>query len=191
MRASVLFPVMLVSGDQTELEDRVMKTIDSISNWSGKIFSFIAVFVVAIIAYDVAARYIFNSPTIWGLEAQTMLSGIYYVMGGAYTLLIKQHVIIDVLYNRLSTRRKAILDLITSPLLFLYLSILIWAGTRLWWGSFINHETTGSMWSPPVWPLTLSLPVGALLMLLQGLSKFIRDFSAATERTSAAKGGQA
>jgi TRAP-type mannitol/chloroaromatic compound transport system permease small subunit len=157
-----------------------MKIIDSISNWSGKVFSFLAVIVVGVITYDVVARYIFNAPTIWGLETQTIVCGIYYVMGGAYTLFLKQHVKIDVVYNHLNTRKQAIVDLITSPLMFMYLGVLVWAGTRLWWTSFVNHETTGSTWSPPVWPLTLSLPVGALLMLLQGLSKFVRDFKAAT-----------
>ena len=159
-----------------------MSAIDKISGWSGKIFSFLAVIVVGVISYEVIARYAFNAPTIWAHETMTFLCGIYYVMGGAYTLYLRQHVKIDVFYVRLSPRAKAIVDLVTFPLLFVYLGVLIWGGTDFAWSSFVSHETTGSTWSPPVYPLKMSVPVGAFLMLLQGVPKFIRDFNVATTR---------
>jgi TRAP-type mannitol/chloroaromatic compound transport system permease small subunit len=165
----------------------IMEIIDKISVWSGRIFSFLAVFVVGVITYDVVARYVFNAPTTWGMEVQYFTCGIYYVMGGAYTLYLKQHVKIDVVYNYLSPRMQAIMDLVTSPLLFLYLGVLVWAGSDIAWGTFVRHETTGSTFSPPVWPLTMSLPIGAFLMLLQGLSKFMRDLNIARTRPTAVK----
>ena len=47
------------------------KVVEAVSDWSGKIFSFIAVIVMAIIGYEVVARYVFNAPTVWATETMT------------------------------------------------------------------------------------------------------------------------
>lgn len=159
-----------------------MSVIDFISDWSGKVFSFLAVIVVGVISYEVIARYAFNAPTIWAHETMTYLCGFYYIMGGAYTFYFKGHVSVDVLYVRLSPRVQAIVDLITFPLFFIYLGVLIWTGADYGWESVVFRETSPTAWAPPVYPLKLSIPVGACLVLLQGLAKFVRDFNIAIGR---------
>jgi TRAP-type mannitol/chloroaromatic compound transport system permease small subunit len=36
-------------------------------------------------------------------------------------------------------------------------------------------ERTESAWEPVIWPSRLMLVIGSLLLLLQGLAKFVRD----------------
>jgi TRAP-type mannitol/chloroaromatic compound transport system permease small subunit len=36
-------------------------------------------------------------------------------------------------------------------------------------------RTTGTDWNPPMFPVMLSLPVGAALLFLQALAKLVRD----------------
>ena len=151
-----------------------------ISEWSGKILSFIAVFVIGAISYEVFARYVFNSPTLWAHETMTYLCGIYYIVGGAYTLYLRKHVSVDIFYRRFSRRIKAVVDLVTFPLFFVYIGVLLWTGSVLGWESFTIRETTGSAWNPALYPVKLMLPVGALLILIQGLAKFICDLNIAT-----------
>ena len=159
-----------------------MSVINAISDWSGKIFSFLAVIVVGVISYEVISRYVFNAPTIWAHETMTYLCGIYYVMGGAYTFYYGGHVSVDVIYIRLSPRARAIVDLITFPLFFLYIGVLIWTGADYSWESIKYRETSPTAWAPPIYPLKLAIPVGAFLVLLQGLAKFVHDVKIATSR---------
>jgi len=158
---------------------RVLDTIDSISIWSGKIFSMMILIMVATLAYEVVMRYAFNAPTIWAHELNTMLFGGYYILGGAYALYYGAHVNMDLLHRRLPLRTRAIVDLITSILFFLFCIILLWRGFVLAVESVQYLEYSQSMWRPHIYPVKCAVPVAALLILLQGLAKFIRDLSTA------------
>ena len=68
--------------------------------------------------YEVAARYFFNRPTIWVWELNGLLQCVFVALAGGYTLLVRGHVRVDVVYGHLSMRKKAILDLITSFFMF-------------------------------------------------------------------------
>jgi len=160
----------------------LLQIIDSVSEWSGKVFSLLAIVVVFIITYEVIARYAFGSPTKWAHESMTILSGVIYIIGGAYTLYVGGHVNVDVLYGRLSRRGRAILDLVTFPFLLAFVSVILWSGGIRGWESVMRWETRFSHWSPPLWPIRLMVPLGGLLILVQGLAKFIRDLSVAIAR---------
>lgn len=148
--------------------------IDTISEWSGKLFSFLAILVVASISYEVVARYIFDAPTIWAHETMVSFCAIWYMIGGAYVLRYRGHVSVDVVYNRLSSGSRRVLDLIGLSLFFVYAGVMLWTGAEVAWKSIKVLETSGSPWNPPVWPIRLAIPVGALLILLAGLAQFIR-----------------
>lgn len=154
---------------------KVLKIIDAVSDLSGKIFSFLTVIVILIIDYEVIARYIFDAPTIWATEAMTIVCGIFFVMGGAYTLLLNGHVSVDIIYANFSRRTRALLDVITSPLIFLYLLVIIYTGGIYAWEAWALKETTGTAANLPFYPLKISFFVAALLMFFQMVAKFIRD----------------
>jgi len=54
---------------QTELGrvfmEKVFRVIEAISEWTGKLASFLMAGLVVAICYDVAMRYVFNKPTAW------------------------------------------------------------------------------------------------------------------------------
>ena len=156
-----------------------LSIIDSLSEWSGKIFSFLVVVATLVVIYEVVMRYAFRAPTIGGLELTIYLSGATYVMGGAYAQLFDAHVKVDVLYLRWSPRTRAIMDLITAPIFFIGVGLLAWMGAEWTIKAVANAETSGSIWSPPIWPMKGLIPLGSILLLLQGLSKTIRNFRVA------------
>jgi TRAP-type mannitol/chloroaromatic compound transport system permease small subunit len=164
---------------------KILPFIDAMSDWSGKIFSFLTVIVILIINYEVVARYVFDAPTFWATEAMTMVCGIYFVMGGAYALLLNGHVNVDILYASLSPRSKALLDLITAPLIFLYFLVVIYTGGVYAWEAWALKETTGTAANLPFYPLKISFFIAALLMFFQMLAKFIRDFQRVVSRRNA------
>ena len=56
--------------------------IDSISEWSGRIFAWISLPLVVFMAYDVIMRYLFQAPTKWAYEMTWMLYGALFMLGG-------------------------------------------------------------------------------------------------------------
>lgn len=134
------------------------------------------------ILYEVIARYVFNSPTSWALELGTMTWGAYGILGGAYVFLHQGHVANSILYERWSERRKAIVDAVTFLLVVLFAVILIWKGLHYSIMSVTALEHSRSAWGPPLYTWKLTIPIGAILLLLQGISKFIRDVTFAIKK---------
>ena len=156
-----------------------LTVIDRISEWSGKVFSFLVVVATLVVVYEVVMRYAFRAPTIWGLELTIYLCGATYVLGGAYAHLYNAHVKVDVLYMRWSPRVRANMDLVTAPFFFIGVALLVWMGSEWTIQAIETGRTSGSIWSPIIWPMRLLIPLGSFLLLLQGLAKLIRDFGIA------------
>ena len=158
----------------------VLSTAENINHWAGQITLYLVFLLPAVMLYEVVLRYIFNSPTIWVFETSNFIFGGIILLGGGYLLLHRGHVSVDILYNRLSVRARAILDLCTSPFFFLFVGVLMWQGTDMFWTSISRWEHSPSVWAPPLWPVKLLIPVGCGLMLLQLIVKFIKDILTAS-----------
>ena len=155
---------------------RVLIVIDKISEWSGLIFAPIALILTAVLMYTVIMRFGFNDPPIWGTDISIILFSAYIVSGGAYTLLHKGHVRLDLFFEKLSLRGRAIFDASTAFVFFFFIGIIFY-GTfaDCMFSTFVIQRTTGSYFDAPLWPGMWVLPLAAILLGFQGLAKFIRD----------------
>lgn len=156
-----------------------LKAIDSMSEWSGKLFAFIIYGGMVVLVYEVLARYIFVAPTIWAHGLSQRIFCAYYLMSGAYVLLHKGHINMDLIYNRFSIRQRAILDLITAWLVIGTGVVIAWQGSIFAWTSLKNLEVCLSAWRAPLYPVKVLVPVSGVLLTLQALAKFIRDLHTA------------
>ena len=163
---------------------RVLHFIDLLSEWIGKASAFLVLALSFVIGYEVVARYLFNRPTIWAHELSAMVFGAYIILGGAYLLSAGRHVNMDLIYGFLSPRKKALIDIITFWFFAIFCVALVWKGGDTAWYSISIREQARTTWSPPLYPIRLVLPIGAFLLLLQGVAKFIRD------AITLAKGGE-
>ena len=152
-----------------------LKTIDRISEETGKGVSYLVVFLTAVILYEIFARYLFKSPTIWAHEVAQMIYGAYVLLLGAYAMKQGVHVNVDVLYGKFSPRTRAAIDLFTWLLFFYFCGLILVKGWEMAYESFEMGETAPTPFAPPLWPIKMTIPLGALLILLQGLAKFLRD----------------
>jgi TRAP-type mannitol/chloroaromatic compound transport system permease small subunit len=155
---------------------RLLRSIDSLNGTLACVFAFLLVPMAGIVLWDVLMRYVFNRPTIWAYETSLFVFGGYIVLTGAYTLLVKGHVNVDIIYGSKSPRTRAILDLCTAVLFFLYMWFLLRYSLAQTIVSWRLHESTNTLFHPPFYPLKTTLPVACILMMLQGSAKFIRDF---------------
>jgi TRAP-type mannitol/chloroaromatic compound transport system permease small subunit len=110
-----------------------------------------------------------------------MIFGALSILGGAYTLRAKGHVSMDLFYNKFSERGRAVLDIITFPLFFAFVFTILWYGTLFAARSYASHEASISTWGPPLWPVKLTVPIGAFLLLLEGLAKLFSDIYVAVK----------
>jgi TRAP-type mannitol/chloroaromatic compound transport system permease small subunit len=152
-----------------------LKFIDTVNDKVGNLLSYFLFFFFVLLLVEVVLRYFFNSPTVWANELAQMLFGAYAILAGGYILRTGGHVNVDILYSRLSRKSRAALDIGTSFLFFLFCGMLLIYGGSLAWDSLSRFEHSQSAWNPPLYPAKLMIPLAALLLMLQGIAKFIRD----------------
>jgi len=152
-----------------------LETIDKINSRIGRIVSLLVIGIIGITLWEVVLRYGFNRPTIWVHETSEHLFALSFLLGGAYTLSQGGHVRVDLIYSRLSDRKKAILELSTSVFFFLFVGLLLWKGGEMAWESVALLERSQSPWGPYIFHVILAVPIAAFLMLLQGLAIFGRN----------------
>lgn len=157
------------------VHSRLTDAIEWLNVRIGEYVAYWAVIAVFAYYYEVLARYVFNSPTNWVHESMFLMFGMQYLLSGAYAYREDQHVRVDVLYSRFSPRGRAIADLVTSVFFFIFIVTMLWTGTRFAWDAIGVDEHSFTEWGVQYWPVKLAIPVGAALMLLQGLAKLIKD----------------
>jgi len=158
---------------------RVVWVIDRINGFSGRFVAYWSMIAVFVYYYEVIARYVFNSPTNWAHESMFLMFGMQYLLSGAFALREGSHVRVDVIYQYLPRRGQAVVDVITSLFFFIFTGALLWAGWTFAADSMSAWEVSFTEWAIQYWTVKLAIPVGALLILLQGFAKLIRDLSVA------------
>jgi TRAP-type mannitol/chloroaromatic compound transport system permease small subunit len=169
-------PAIGTAQDPTRgLHSRFTDAIEWVNVKAGEYVAYWAVISVFVYYYEVIARFVFNSPTNWVHESMFLMYGMQYMISGAYAYREDQHVRVDVLYTKLSPRGKAIADIISSVFFFIFTITLLWTGWRFAWDAVQNAETSFTEWTVQYWPVKLTLPIGAALIVLQGVSKLLKD----------------
>jgi TRAP-type mannitol/chloroaromatic compound transport system permease small subunit len=153
----------------------LLHCIDLLSEWTGKITAFLIVVMSLVIGYEVVARYLLVRPTVWAHETSAMVFGAYIVLGGAYALNTHGHVNVDIVYGCFSPRGRVLADVLTFCIFALFCGALVWKGGESAWNSLKFLERSGSVWNPPVYHMKIITFIGCLLLLLQGLVRFVRD----------------
>ena len=130
---------------------------------------------MAVMLYEVVARYFLGKPTSWSNELGAILFGFYFLIGSGYTLLKGGHVRMDILYANWSPRTRAWVNVLTFFLVGFYLvTFLVGGWETLVWGIKFKQRSM-SQWAPPLWPIYLMTLIGAFLLLLQSFAMLIRD----------------
>jgi TRAP-type mannitol/chloroaromatic compound transport system permease small subunit len=125
--------------------------------------------------YEVIARYAFNSPTTWAWAVNSQLLCFLAVMAGGYVLYHQAHIRSDLLYARWSTKKKALVDLLTSFLPLLFCGAAVMASVKLAGKSVVLKEHASTFLGQPLYPLRIVIAIGAFLFLLQVIAEVIRN----------------
>ena len=154
---------------------KVVRAIDGISTVSGHAVGWLVIPLIAIMSYELTVRYMAN-PTLWAYDLSYMLYGATFMVGTAYTLRRGAHIRTDFLYQNWPVKVQAGIDAACYLLLFFPgIAIFFWISSDFAWRSYLQDErSVGSAWMPIIWPLKWCIPVGAALLLLQGIAEFLK-----------------
>ncbi|MBX3578887.1 MAG: TRAP transporter small permease subunit [Rhizobiaceae bacterium] len=133
----------------------------------------------AILLYSTLSRVLFGVPVNWVLEMSQFLLSAYYLLGGAYVLQLGGHVRMDLFYDRLSARKRAVTDAFTILFVIFYLVVLLAGGISSTNYAIKYNQVNYSAWSPVLWPVKVVMTIGVFLMLLQCVATFFRDLAIA------------
>jgi TRAP-type mannitol/chloroaromatic compound transport system permease small subunit len=155
--------------------ENFLKYIDKLNEWVGRIVSYAVLFMVFTLTYEVFFRYVLNLPTIWVLEINQYVLCAYVALSGGYIMLHNSHVNVEILYEKFSPRTKALVNVLTSVFFFTVVIALLWKSSTMALEAWETSEESYSMLAAPLFPAKVTVPIGAFLMLLQGVAKLIRD----------------
>jgi TRAP-type mannitol/chloroaromatic compound transport system permease small subunit len=164
-----------IVGPRDAISTPATRAIDALSGATGTFVAYWSVIAVFVYYYEVIARYVFNSPTNWAHESMFLMFGMQYLLSGAFALRDDAHVRVDVLYEKLGERAKAVTDVITSFFFFVFSLTLLGTGVVFGLDAVNVLEVSFTEWAIQYWPVKLTIALGALLILLQGTAKLIRD----------------
>ncbi len=153
----------------------VLGVIDRVMALSGEFVAYWSVIAVFAYYYEVLARYLFNSPTNWVHEGMFLMFGMFYLISGGYAYMTDSHVRVDIFYARMSARGKALTDILTSVFFFIFAGTLLVTGWIFMMDSAEVGEVSFTEWGIQYWPVKITIVVGAVLLLVQGLVKLAGD----------------
>ena len=154
---------------------KLLETLDTVNRLVARIIAYLVLPMLFVSMYEVIARYVFNSPTLWGGQVVSLLFVALVVPGGGYLVLRDGHVRMDVLYSKWSPKRKAITDVVTFIIFFAFAFMLSWKAIEMAWSSVSMLEKSWGAFKGPIYPKKIALALGAVLVLLQGTAQFIRN----------------
>ncbi len=154
---------------------RLSAAIDRLNERVGSAVRWLILLAVVISAGNALVRYLFSTSSNAWLELQWYLFAAVFLLCAGYTLLRNEHVRIDVIFDRLSHRTRAWIDIVGTLLfLFPYALLIIWFAWPVFVESFARGELSADAGGLIRWPVKLLIPTGFLLLLLQGISELIK-----------------
>lgn len=154
-----------------------VRYVDAFNLRVGRMAMYLLFVMGAILLASTISRITIGAPFNWALEMSQFLLSAYYLLGGAYTLQLDQHVRMDLFYGRLEARRRAMVDAFTILFVIFYLIVLFAGGLSSTNYAIVYKQVNYSAWSPVLWPIKVVMTFGVLMMLLQAISALIKDIA--------------
>lgn len=181
--------------------------IDTLNEYVGKIVCWMLVPLCLAMVYEVIARKFGTSPsiwwseivrvftapetesqiqprpTLWAYDVSRMLYGAMFMLGAGYALAKGVHIRADFIYRFFSDRTQGVIDLFLYCTLFMFgMAGLMYSGTEYFMSSISPRweVANDTAWAPYLWPIRLCIPLGAALLMLQGISEILKSWYATT-----------
>ncbi|MCW9016319.1 MAG: TRAP transporter small permease subunit [Kangiellaceae bacterium] len=165
----------------------------AISVISGRTVSWLTIGMVTILAFNVLSSWLFKSSSILLSESITWMHSANFLLAAAYTLNRNEHVRVDIFYSKMSSKGKAIVDLIGTLTLLIPVSVFIawasWSYVGLSWRIGEKSAEAGGM--PATYLLKSLLIIMPLLLIIEAINQLIvHSKKLITDPTQQSRGDQ-
>jgi TRAP-type mannitol/chloroaromatic compound transport system permease small subunit len=154
-----------------------VRAVEAVNLKVGRFSMYIVFAMMGVLLFESIARTLFNRPHIWVVEIAQFLMAAYYLLGGGYSMILKGHVRMDLLYGPWPEKRQALADVLTAPILMFYLVILLFGAYSSIEYAITYGQTNYTPWAPPLAPIKIIMGIGIVLTLLQAIATFFRDLA--------------
>jgi TRAP-type mannitol/chloroaromatic compound transport system permease small subunit len=151
------------------------RAMDALNTRLGRVADWCVLLACLLSAGNAGLRYAFSAGSNASLEAQWYLFAGIVMLGGSYTLFRNGHVRVDLVYGALPVRGRIWVDILGIAFFLLpAMALLTWMSWPLFADSWTQGEVSSSPGGLIRWPVKLLMPLGFLLITLQGLSELIK-----------------
>ena len=149
--------------------------VDSVNAAVGRVADWFVLLACAVSAGNAFVRYgISYSSNAW-LEVQWYFFAGIIMLGASYTLFRNEHVRVDLVYGNLGVRARLWVDVFGIVLFLLpATALLTWMTWPFFVDSFVRNEGSPNAGGLLRWPVKVLMPLGFLLLTLQGLSELVK-----------------
>ena len=189
--------------DMTSWQRPITAFVDVLNLWAGRILCLLLIPLMMAMVIEVFSRSMFGvlashdmadlarswglGPTLWSYDVSRMLGGVLFMGAAGYALMRGVHIRADFIFRNWSPKTQATVDA-SLYLLFYFPAMLFFFWSSLdytldsmgfkgifeEWGRW--EEASDSTWAPYLWPARIFMPIGALLLFLQGFAELFRAF---------------
>lgn len=161
----------------------ISKRIDTFTEWLGRFAYWLMPAMVLVGVWNVFGRFFGqaierNLTSNLFIELQWYLFSMTYLLGASYVLLHNGHVRVDVVYDRLDGKKRAWVNILGTVLFLIPFSI---AMIYFSWGWLMNSwkilEDSPDPSGLPRYPIKSMVVVGFALLIIQGVSEFIKNLA--------------
>jgi len=151
------------------------RLIDRMNEWIGRWVAWLVLAAVLISAANAVSRKAFNMSSNAFLEIQWYLFAAVFLLASGYTLLRQEHVKIDVVSGRFSKRTQIWIEIVGICLFLLpFVYMIIKLAMPLVINAYVTGEMSSNAGGLIRWPVFALLPLGLLLLGVQGISELIK-----------------
>ncbi|WP_084611382.1 TRAP transporter small permease subunit [Zooshikella ganghwensis] len=151
--------------------------VDQLTENIGRFVSWLTLLLMFAVFLVVLLRYVFNIGSIALQESAHYIHAFIFLTASGYALKHNAHVRVDILYRKMSTKRKALIDALGSLFLLLpvcfFIAIISWDYvTRSWLITESSSEPGGI---PGVFLLKTFILIMCAVLILQGCAELFRS----------------
>ena len=154
---------------------KLSRGIDAVNRRIGQFFALMVLLAILVSAGNATVRKVFDLSSNAWLELQWVLFSMVFLLCAPWTLLLNEHVRIDIVNSMLPRRARSMIELIGHAFFLLPLTlIMIVTSVPFFLNSFHLNEQSFSAGGLPQWPAKSLIMIGFALLALQGISQIIK-----------------
>ncbi len=158
---------------------KLERGFEKFANIIGNITAIVIVLMILNVFYDVIMRYLFKSGNIAMQEMEWHLFSIVILLGISYTLKEDGHVRVDLIYDKLTKKKKAMINMIGVITFIFPISLLIVFGSLDFvYEAYAFNEISGDPGGlTHRWIIKAMIPISFIFLMITALGYFIRNLN--------------